>query len=133
MSDAELLLKDFQIEFVQFQDKLKSYLFRITANRLDAEDLVQETYIKASSNLLSFNGKSSLKTWVFTIATNLARDNLRAQRRWKEDAQDRCRENTRSSPQRVAVMRDIVSRSPAEAYEFKETYRFLLYLSRQKL
>ena len=103
---------------------MKSYLFRITANRLDAEDLAQETYLKAANNLSSFAGKSSLKTWIFTIATNLARDNYRVRRRWQEDAQDRCRTDTRASSQRVTMMRHIVSHSPAEAYEFKEHIDF---------
>ncbi|MEM7030139.1 MAG: RNA polymerase sigma factor, partial [Chloroflexota bacterium] len=120
----EILPADFQNMFVQFQDQLKSYLFRITTNQLDAEDLAQETYIKAVNNLDGFHGKSSLKTWVFTIATNLARDRLRTQRRWQEDAQDCCRETTRSSPQRVARMRDIVAQSPADLYEFQEHVDF---------
>jgi len=75
--------EEFQAQFLGLQAKLKSYLFRITASLQDAEDLAQDTYLKAAKNLASFAGKSALKTWVFTIATNLARDNFKAQRRWR--------------------------------------------------
>jgi len=68
--------------------KLKSYLLRITASIADAEDLVQDTYLKACDKLTSFKGESGLKTWLFTIATNLAKDNLRAQKRWPENVTD---------------------------------------------
>lgn len=112
--------EEFQAEFQLLLGKLKSYLFRITASRQDAEDLAQDTYIKAAKNLASFAGKSALKTWVFTIATNLARDNFKAQRRWREDTQDRCREDTQAVPEKVAAMHYIVKNSPAEKYEFHE-------------
>jgi len=113
-------VEEFQKQFLLIHAKLKSYLFRITANKRDAEDLAQDTYVKAIKNLPGFSGKATLKTWVFTIATNLAKDNFRARRRWREDTQDRCRENTQASPVKVAKMRDIVNHSPAEKYEFKE-------------
>jgi hypothetical protein len=97
--------EEFQTQFLLLQAKLKSYLFRLTASRQDADDLAQDTYLKAASNLAGFAGKSTLKTWLFTIATNLARDHSKAQCRWREDTQDRCREDTRASPQKVARMR----------------------------
>ena len=112
--------EEFQAQFLGFQANLKSYLFRLTASRQDAEDLAQDTYLKAASNLASFAGKAALKTWVFTIATNLARDHAKVQRRWREDTQDRCREDTQASPHKVARMREIVKNSPAERYEFHE-------------
>lgn len=110
----------FQEQFLLMRSPLTSYLFRITANRQDAEDLAQDTYIKAAQNFASFSGHSTLKTWVFTIATNLARDHFRARRRWREDTQDRCRTSTQASPEKVATMRRLVDNSPAEKYEFKE-------------
>jgi DNA-directed RNA polymerase specialized sigma24 family protein len=42
------------MEFETIRPKLKSYLFRITAHKEDTEDLLQETYIKVSDNLLTF-------------------------------------------------------------------------------
>lgn len=82
----------FQVEFVKFKDQLKSYLFRLVTHQEAAEDLTQDAYIKASEKLESFKGNSSLKTWVFTIATNLARDHKRVQQRWGTDWMDLVRD-----------------------------------------
>ena len=79
---------DYQQEFIQFQDQLRSFLYRIVTHRQEAEDLAQETYLKAFRNIEKFKQKSSFKTWVFSIATNLAKDSLRARERWGEDWMD---------------------------------------------
>ena len=79
-------------QFVTFQGELKSFLLRMTASMQDAEDIVQETYVKAATKIDTFRGESSLKTWVFSIASNLARDFLRAKKRWPETVTDICRE-----------------------------------------
>lgn len=112
--------EEFQTQFVRLLPHLRSYLFRLTAHRQDTEDMVQETYLKAGRNLSSFAGKARFKTWVFAIATNLAKDNFRARQRWREDIQDRCRTATQAAPEKVERMREIVRNSPAERYEFKE-------------
>ena len=98
----------FQAQFLRFRGELTAYLFRLTTNRQDAEDLAQETYLKASKRLAGFSGKSTLKTWVFSIATNLARDHFRVQRRWQTDIQERCRAVIEGSPERLAEMRDLL-------------------------
>ena len=64
-------------EFESFQRELKSFLLRMTTSVQDAEDRVQETYLKARSGIDTFRGESALKTWVFSIASNLARDLLK--------------------------------------------------------
>jgi RNA polymerase sigma-70 factor, ECF subfamily len=75
----------FQMIFSEFQQPLKSYLYRLLANRNDTEDLTHDTFIKAFDNLSSFKGGSSLKTWVFQIATNLSYNYLNRQKRWQID------------------------------------------------
>src|ERR1700733_13404569 len=80
----ELLNEEFENNLSQ----IKSYLLRITASAPDAEDIAQDTYIKAVEKIHTFRGESSLKTWLFTIASNLAKDNLRAQKRWPENSID---------------------------------------------
>ena len=67
-------------EFETFQRELKSFLLRMTASVQDAEDIMQETYLKAHSRIDTFRGESSLKTWMFSIALNLARDLLRSRK-----------------------------------------------------
>lgn len=87
----------FATEFETFSEELLSYLYRLSANKEDAKDLLHDTFIKANEHLNSFKGNSSLKTWVFAIATNLAKDNRRVKNRWPVDAQDTCKQATMSS------------------------------------
>jgi RNA polymerase sigma-70 factor, ECF subfamily len=85
-------------EFERFSGHLLSYLYRLTANKADAQDLLHDTFIKAHENWHTFKGNASLKTWVFTIATNLAKDNQRVKNRWEIDAQDRCKSAAMENP-----------------------------------
>lgn len=78
-------IQAFQSLFSEFQNQLKSYLYRLVTDRNDAEDLAHDTFIKAFEKVSSFKGKSSFKTWVFQIATNLAYDHLRRFKRWSVD------------------------------------------------
>src|ERR1700761_180451 len=78
----------FQTLFAEFQPQLKSYLYRLVADRNDVDDLTHDTFIRAFDKIATFNQDSSLKTWVFRIATNLAYDHLRKLKRWPVDAQD---------------------------------------------
>ena len=48
--------------------------------RVDVEDLVQDTFVRAFASLDSFRGDSSLRTWLFTIARRLLLDRRRAER-----------------------------------------------------
>ena len=66
---------NYQKLFLEIRPQLSSYLYRLTANKQDMDDLLQDTYIKISDKISSFRGESSFKTWVFAVATNLARDN----------------------------------------------------------
>ncbi|MEI6409425.1 MAG: RNA polymerase sigma factor [Bacteroidota bacterium] len=79
-------------EFQRIRPQLRSYILRITANAADTDDIVQDTWVKASLNIHSFQGNSSLKTWLFAIASNLAKDNLRLKKRWTEDCTDICKQ-----------------------------------------
>lgn len=78
----------YQQEFIRFQKELKSFIYRIIPHKQEAEDIAQETYIKAFKNLDAFREKSSFKTWAFRIAANLVNDNFRAKQKWGEDWQD---------------------------------------------
>lgn len=46
--------------------------------RGDVEEIVQDTFVRAFGSLDRFGGRSSLRTWLFTIARNLVRDRVRA-------------------------------------------------------
>jgi RNA polymerase sigma-70 factor (ECF subfamily) len=111
-------------EFETFQGELKSFLLRMTASVQDAEDLVQETYLKAESKIDSFRGESSLKTWVFSIASNLARDLLRSKKRWPETVTDICKDAALSNRQFFREAMQIRQTSPQGNFEIKEHIAF---------
>ena len=111
-------------EFETFQGELKSFLLRMTASVQDAEDLVQETYLKARSKIDTFRGESSLKTWVFSIASNLARDLLRSKKRWPETVTDICREEALGNQQFFEEAMQIRQTSPQGNFEIREHIAF---------
>ncbi len=111
---------DYQTEFITFQNELKSFLYRLVTNRQDTEDLAQETYIRTFRSIDTFEGRSSFKTWVFTIAVNLAKNFLKDQARWQEDYQENCRKATYASREIQQTMMDISTNSPHGAYVIKE-------------
>ena len=110
----------FQTLFSEFQNQLKSYLYRLVTDRNDVDDLTHDTFIKAFSKIATFNQDSSLKTWVFKIATNLAYDHLRKLKRWQPDAQDRAADLAISSEEIRQVFWMVHDTSPHGAYEMKE-------------
>ena len=110
----------FNEEFESIIGQLKSYLLRITASISDAEDIAHDTYIKSLSNLHTFRGESSLKTWLFTIASNLAKDNLRMQKRWTENVTDITKEAALGNRQFFQESMNIRMTSVNGQYEAKE-------------
>jgi RNA polymerase sigma-70 factor, ECF subfamily len=110
----------FQTLFAEFQNQLKSYLYRLLTDRGDVDDLTHDTFIKAYTKLSTFNQASSLKTWVFKIATNLAYDHLRKLKRWQPDAQDRAADLAIGSEEIKRVFWIVHETSYAGAYEMKE-------------
>ncbi|KAA3646787.1 MAG: RNA polymerase sigma factor [Chloroflexi bacterium] len=111
-------------EFETFQGELKSFILRMTASAQDAEDIVQETFIKAHSKIDTFRGESSLKTWVFAIASNLTKDMLRAKQRWPENVTDICREAALSNEVFFQQAMQIRQTSPQGKFEIKEHISF---------
>ncbi|UYZ23747.1 RNA polymerase sigma factor [Mesobacillus jeotgali] len=64
-------MSDPRIELYEnYKKAIFLYLYRATLNQHIAEDLTQDTFLKAFQSLSSFRGESSLKTWLFKIARN---------------------------------------------------------------
>ncbi|RAS62595.1 RNA polymerase sigma-70 factor (ECF subfamily) [Lentzea atacamensis] len=57
-------------EFGLLRDGLLAHCYRMTGSYQDAEDAVQETYLRAVRGAAGFEGRSSVKTWLYRIATN---------------------------------------------------------------
>ncbi|HIR72399.1 MAG TPA: RNA polymerase sigma factor [Candidatus Coprenecus pullicola] len=56
-------------------------LYRMTGNREDAEDMAQETFVKAYFSLGKYRGESSISTWLYSIAYHLAVSSIRKKMR----------------------------------------------------
>ena len=61
-------------------------LFRLTNDPEEARDLTQETFLRAFQSINRFRGDSTLKTWIYRIAINQARNRWRWWRRRRRDA-----------------------------------------------
>lgn len=111
---------DLNEQFKHISPQLKSFLVRMTASVADAEDITHDTYINALNKIDSFRGESSLKTWLFAIASNLAKDNLRAKKRWPENVTDITKAAALQNPGFFEKAMQIRMTSPQGQFEIKE-------------
>ncbi len=73
--------------FHRYYDAVHGFLYRLSWNTSEAEDIAQETFIKAARSLGQFGGRSSFKNWLYSIAMNALRDQRRSAQR-EEKARD---------------------------------------------
>jgi RNA polymerase sigma-70 factor (ECF subfamily) len=74
---ADAFLADAQ----RYRRELLAHCYRMTGSVHDAEDLVQETYLRAWKSYKNFEGKSSVRTWLYRIATNTSLTALEGRQR----------------------------------------------------
>jgi len=70
--------------YENYHNDVFQFLFYMVKDREQAEDLMQEVYIRVLKAYERFEGKSSEKTWLFSIARNVAIDHFRKQSNWKD-------------------------------------------------
>ena len=61
----------FAADAERFRRELLAHCYRLTGSAQDAEDLVQETYLRAWRSYAGFEGRASMRTWLYQIATNV--------------------------------------------------------------
>ncbi len=76
-------LQAFDVLVQRYKDQLLNYVFRFVGNRVDAEDIVQETFLRVYKNKHYYKEIAKFSTWVYTIAGNLAKTELRRRKRRK--------------------------------------------------
>jgi RNA polymerase sigma-70 factor (ECF subfamily) len=78
--------------------RMKNLARNLLGNAVDAEDAVQETFLKVQRGIASFRGQSSFVTWTFRILVNTCHDARRSRMRKKEVANDDTAESPRPEP-----------------------------------
>jgi len=67
----------------RYRDRLMNVIGRMVNSREEAEDIVQETFLRVYQHRDSFDFKHCFSTWLYTIALNLARNELRKRKKYK--------------------------------------------------
>ncbi len=130
------VLTDFISIYQEFQPKIYRYLCRITGEA-DATDLTQSVFLKVSQTLESFRGESSMATWIYRIATNVANDHkrsLQAKKRELEmffedaDSVDNLSDVSASEMDHEYIRREMNACILGLVEQLPENYRTVLYL-----
>jgi RNA polymerase sigma-70 factor (ECF subfamily) len=108
----------------RYQHRVVNYVQAIVRDSGEAEDVAQETFIRAYRSLGRFRGESAFKTWLYTIATNTARTALERRGRRERVADQSLDDDARAltaervpshgpDPEATLVMRDAIDRALA--------------------
>ncbi|HNR69628.1 MAG TPA: sigma-70 family RNA polymerase sigma factor [bacterium] len=116
----------------RFYGKIFALVLRMVKNRQEAEDLTQETFIKAFNSLATFNSEYAFSTWLYKIAANTCIDHFRKKRlltfpldnpitmqdseiqREYPDQQEPEPDNRLINKERTTIIEDAISSLPAK-------------------
>jgi RNA polymerase sigma-70 factor, ECF subfamily len=126
----------------EYRTELTAYCYRMLGS-LDAEDAVQETFIRAWRGFEKFEGRSALRSWLYRIATNVCFDMLEGRKRRARPmdlgpAREPVAEHLSTLPEVTWVepmpdSRLVTDGDPAEVAESRETIRLAFVAALQHL
>jgi RNA polymerase sigma-70 factor (ECF subfamily) len=124
----------------QHRSELRAYAYRMLGSPFEADDAVQETLLRAWRNLDRFEGRSSLRSWLYRIATNVCLDMLGGKERRATPmdlgpAREPVAENLNVLPEATWLqpVPDALVTDPAELTESRETIRLAFVAALQHL
>lgn len=116
--------------FYLYSNDVYHFLIYFTGST-DVEDLVQEVYIRAFNHLDTFKGNSSPKTWLFTIARNLAVDRKRKNAKEltkKQNSQIFAKTKEEMSPDLIYEQNEQTNEIMEAIMSLKKDYRDVVFL-----
>ena len=72
---------DYEAQLESYRRELTGYCYRMLGSAFEADDAVQETMLRAWRSAANFKGRSSLRSWLYRIATNVCLDMLAERKR----------------------------------------------------
>lgn len=104
----------------RYQERIYATVYHMTSNHEDANDLTQETFIKAYSALKSFKGDSSFYTWIYRIAVNKTINFLKSRKNRSHMSLNDVDFNAENDPDLVALVSDKTPRRDLNIAELQE-------------
>jgi RNA polymerase sigma-70 factor (ECF subfamily) len=104
----------------RYQSRIYATVYHMTSNHEDANDLVQETFIKAYRALKTFKGDSSFYTWVYRIAVNKTINFLKQRKNRLHMSLNDVDINAENDPDLVALVSDKTPRRDLNLAELQE-------------
>ncbi len=118
----------------RYYDSIYFMILRLVKNMSDAEELSQEAFAKAFSQLEKYDEQYAFSSWLFTIASNLSVDFLR-KKKYNEISidddellRDRTVEATQANPEEHFILKQEFKELKHRVESLKEQYRILLEL-----
>src|SRR3989454_6442074 len=104
----------------RYQERIYATIYHMTSNHEDANDLAQDTFIKAHQALKSFKGGSSFYTWVYRIAVNKTINFLKQRKNKTHLSLNDLDFNAENDPDLVALVSDKTPRRDIALSELQE-------------
>ncbi len=104
----------------RYQERIYHTIYHMTSNHEDANDLAQDTFIKAHSALKNFKGDSSFYTWVYRIAVNKTINFLKQRKNRRSMSLDDLDFNVENDPDLVALVSHKTPRRDIALAELQE-------------
>jgi len=104
----------------RYQERIYATIYHMTSNHEDANDLAQESFVKAYQALKSFKGGSSFYTWLYRIAVNKTINFLKQRKNRQHMSLNDLDFNAEHDPDLVALVSDKTPRREAGLTELQE-------------
>src|SRR5262245_10175916 len=125
--EAELVRRSLQGDLAAYDDLVRRYqeriyatIYHMTSNHEDANDLAQDTFIKAFNALKTFKGGSSFYTWIYRIAVNKTINFLKQRKHRTHMSLNDLDFDTEHDPDLVALVSDKTPRREVNLTELQE-------------